>query len=46
MSERGPEREDLAEVLARRALTEDAAGPDPVARRHEAAAGRRFVDTW
>jgi acetyl-CoA carboxylase carboxyltransferase component len=33
------EREDLAEVLRRRALTEDAARPDAVERRH-AAAGR------
>ncbi|HEV2727600.1 MAG TPA: carboxyl transferase domain-containing protein, partial [Solirubrobacterales bacterium] len=33
------EREDLAELLARRALTEDAARPDAVERRH-AAAGR------
>ena len=33
------EREDLAEVLARRALTEDAARPDAVERRH-AAGGR------
>ncbi len=30
------EREDLAELLARRALTEDAARPDAVRRRHEA----------
>jgi acetyl-CoA carboxylase carboxyltransferase component len=34
----GAEREDLAELLARRALTEDAARPDVVARRHEAGA--------
>ncbi len=34
-----PEREDLAEVLARRALTEDAARPDAVERRR-AAGGR------
>jgi acetyl-CoA carboxylase carboxyltransferase component len=33
------EREDLAELLARRALTEDAARPDAVERRH-AAGGR------
>ncbi len=32
----GEEREDLAEVLARRAQTEDAARPDAVARRHSA----------
>jgi len=32
----GGERPDLAEVLARRAQTEDAARPDAVARRHEA----------
>ncbi len=31
-------REDLVELLARRALTEDAARPDAVARRHEAGA--------
>jgi acetyl-CoA carboxylase carboxyltransferase component len=31
-----PEREDLAEVLARRALTEDAARGEAVERRHEA----------
>jgi acetyl-CoA carboxylase carboxyltransferase component len=35
----GAERADLAEVLERRALTEDAARPDAVARRH-AAGGR------
>jgi acetyl-CoA carboxylase carboxyltransferase component len=34
-----PEREDLAALRARRALTEDAARPDAVARRH-AAGGR------
>jgi acetyl-CoA carboxylase carboxyltransferase component len=34
-----PSRDDLDEVLARRALTEDAARPDAVARRH-AAGGR------
>jgi acetyl-CoA carboxylase carboxyltransferase component len=34
-----PEREDLAEVLERRALTEDAARPEAVKRRH-AAGGR------
>ena len=39
MAAGGPEREDLAEVLARRALTEDAARPDAVERRH-AAGGR------
>ena len=33
------ERADLAELLARRALTEDAARPEAVARRH-AAGGR------
>jgi acetyl-CoA carboxylase carboxyltransferase component len=31
----GEEREDLAELRARRALTEDAARPEAVARRHE-----------
>jgi acetyl-CoA carboxylase carboxyltransferase component len=31
----GEEREDLTELRARRALTEDAARPDAVARRHE-----------
>jgi acetyl-CoA carboxylase carboxyltransferase component len=31
----GAEREDLAELRARRALTEDAARPEAVARRHE-----------
>lgn len=36
MAAGGPEREDLAEVLARRALTEDAARPEAVRRRHEA----------
>lgn len=35
----GSEREDLAELLARRALTEDAARPEAVERRH-AAGGR------
>jgi acetyl-CoA carboxylase carboxyltransferase component len=35
----GEERDDLAELLARRALTEDAARPEAVARRH-AAGGR------
>lgn len=39
MSDRDDQRDDLAEVLARRALTEDAARPDAVARRH-AAGGR------
>jgi acetyl-CoA carboxylase carboxyltransferase component len=34
-----PQRQDLAELLARRALTEDAARPDAVQRRH-AAGGR------
>jgi acetyl-CoA carboxylase carboxyltransferase component len=34
----GAEREDLAEVLARRALTEDAARPQAVDRRHAAGA--------
>jgi len=34
----GAERQDLAELLARRALTEDAARPEAVARRHEAGA--------
>ena len=34
----GTERTDLAELLARRALTEDAARPEAVARRHEAGA--------
>jgi acetyl-CoA carboxylase carboxyltransferase component len=34
----GAEREDLAEVHARRALTEDAARPDAVERRHAAGA--------
>jgi acetyl-CoA carboxylase carboxyltransferase component len=34
MAAGGPEREDLAEVLARRALTEDAARPEAVERRH------------
>ena len=34
MASGGPEREDLAEVLARRALTEDAARPEAVERRH------------
>jgi acetyl-CoA carboxylase carboxyltransferase component len=34
----GAEREDLAEVLARRALTADAARPEAVARRHAAGA--------
>jgi acetyl-CoA carboxylase carboxyltransferase component len=38
MPEAGAEREDLAEVLARRALTEDEARPDAVERRHAAAA--------
>ena len=36
MAAGGPEREDLAELLARRALTEDAARPDAVRRRHDA----------
>ena len=39
MSEEGEGRDDLAELLARRALTEDAARPDAVERRH-AAGGR------
>src|SRR3954447_13033134 len=30
-----PERQDLQELLARRALTQDAARPDAVARRHD-----------
>ena len=30
-----PQRDDLAELLRRRALTEDAARPDAVERRHE-----------
>jgi acetyl-CoA carboxylase carboxyltransferase component len=34
----GAERQDLAEVLARRALTEDAARPEAVERRHAAGA--------
>ena len=36
MAAGGPEREDLAELLARRALTEDAARPEAVKRRHDA----------
>jgi acetyl-CoA carboxylase carboxyltransferase component len=36
MNPGGPEREDLAEVLARRALTGDAARPEAVKRRHDA----------
>src|SRR3954447_7040907 len=39
MSAEGAGRDDLAELLARRALTEDAARPDAVERRH-AAGGR------
>ncbi|MFB1293894.1 acyl-CoA carboxylase subunit beta [Mycobacterium sp. pW049] len=39
MPEQEPRRADLAEVLRRRGLTEDAARPDAVARRH-AAGGR------
>jgi acetyl-CoA carboxylase carboxyltransferase component len=35
-SDPGAEREDLAEVLARRGLTRDEARPEAVARRHEA----------
>ena len=35
MARSGESREDLAELRARRALTEDAARPDAVARRHE-----------
>jgi acetyl-CoA carboxylase carboxyltransferase component len=35
MATSGEEREDLAELLARRALTEDSARPEAVARRHE-----------
>ena len=38
MSEGASEREDLAELRARRALTEDAARPEAVARRHDAGA--------
>ncbi|HET7444644.1 MAG TPA: carboxyl transferase domain-containing protein [Solirubrobacterales bacterium] len=38
MPEGGAQREDLAELLARRALTEDAARPDAVERRHSAGA--------
>lgn len=38
MPDGGAEREDLAEVLARRALTEDEARPDAVERRHAAGA--------
>jgi acetyl-CoA carboxylase carboxyltransferase component len=34
----GAQREDLAELLVRRALTEDAARPDAVARRHDGGA--------
>jgi acetyl-CoA carboxylase carboxyltransferase component len=36
MADGGPAREDLEELRARRALTEDAARPEAVARRHEA----------
>src|SRR6478736_4879261 len=36
MAAGGPEREDLAELLARRALTEDAARPEAVRPRHDA----------
>ncbi|MGZ8802354.1 MAG: biotin carboxylase, partial [Mycobacterium sp.] len=39
MPEPGELRADLVEVLRRRALTEDAARPDAIARRH-AAGGR------
>jgi acetyl-CoA carboxylase carboxyltransferase component len=39
MPDGGPDRDDLAELLARRALTEDAARPEAVERRH-AAGGR------
>ncbi len=35
MSGDGEEREDLAELRARRVLTEDAGRPEAVARRHE-----------
>jgi acetyl-CoA carboxylase carboxyltransferase component len=38
MPDGAPQRDDLAELLARRALTEDAARPDAVERRHEAGA--------
>jgi acetyl-CoA carboxylase carboxyltransferase component len=38
MPESGAQREDLAELLARRALTEDAARPDAMQRRHAAGA--------
>jgi acetyl-CoA carboxylase carboxyltransferase component len=38
MPEEDAQREDLAELLARRALTEDAARPDAVERRHAAGA--------
>src|SRR3954467_7474347 len=35
MTDPGALRDDLADLLRRRALTEDAARPDAVARRHE-----------
>ena len=38
MADGASERDELEELLARRALTEDAARPDAVARRHEAGA--------
>jgi acetyl-CoA carboxylase carboxyltransferase component len=38
MGDGAPARDDLADLRARRALTEDAARPDAVARRHEAGA--------
>jgi acetyl-CoA carboxylase carboxyltransferase component len=38
MADGAPDRDDLAELLARRALTEDAARPDAFERRHEAGA--------
>jgi len=50
----GQERDDLAEVLRRRGLTEGAARPDAVEKRHAAGhrgavppvrAAHRFVDT-
>jgi acetyl-CoA carboxylase carboxyltransferase component len=38
MADGAPERDDLEELLARRALTEDVARPEAVSRRHEAGA--------
>jgi methylmalonyl-CoA carboxyltransferase 12S subunit len=38
MDDGAPERDDLKELLARRGLTEDAARPEAVAKRHEAGA--------